>query len=155
MFRDRAAEGGVRLSMITSANRPWLLADSRLFSQAMINLISNAVKFTEIDGSVTISVDCRDGQDCRVVIRDTGIGISEENIPRVLEPFVQVEGAFSREHQGTGLGLPLVKKILELHGGSLKIDSRLGEGTTLTASFPAARVIALEAGTPSETLIGR
>jgi signal transduction histidine kinase len=72
---------------------------------------------------------------------DTGIGIGEADLDRVLEPFVQVESAFARKHGGTGLGLPFVKKVMELHEGSLQIASKLGAGTTVTIRFPAARVV--------------
>ncbi|MBV8838337.1 MAG: hypothetical protein JO000_17525, partial [Alphaproteobacteria bacterium] len=72
---------------------------------------------------------------------DTGIGIAEADLPRVLEPFVQVESAFARHHGGTGLGLPLVKKIMELHGGEVDISSSIGAGTTVTVRFPADRTV--------------
>ncbi len=78
----------------------------------------------------------------RVTVQDSGIGIAPQDLPKVREPFVQVASAFSREHEGTGLGLPLVDQILKLHGGSLEIESELGRGTTATIHFPAERVIA-------------
>ena len=145
MFRDRAAEKRVKLTVDLPADAPRLRADRQLVSQVVINLLSNAVKFTQSGGEVTVSLT-RDGDaGCSIRIADSGFGIAPEDLPRVVEPFVQVESAFSREHEGTGLGLPYVKKIMELHGGILEIESELGQGTTVTAHFPVSRVLAASA----------
>ncbi len=82
---------------------------------------------------------------CAIRVEDTGIGIAAEDLPKVREPFAQVANTFSRDHEGTGLGLPLVEQIMKLHGGSLEIESELGKGTTVTVRFPPARVLALPA----------
>ena len=145
MFRDRAAEKQVKLTVDLPADMPRLRADRQLVSQIVINLLSNAVKFTQNGGEVTLSLAHDGDAGCAIRIADTGFGIAPEDLPRVVEPFVQVESAFSREYQGTGLGLPYVKKIMELHGGTLEIESALGQGTTVTAHFPVSRVVAASA----------
>ncbi len=154
MFREKAAETEITLTLEPANEDLKLRADPRLLSQIAINLISNALKFTPNGGSVTVSIDRSHGGDCLIRVVDTGIGIAEEDLHKVMEPFVQVEGAFIREHEGTGLGLPLVKKILELHGGELEIESVLGAGTTLTARFPATRVMVTDAVGPEPQVVG-
>ena len=139
MFRTKAAEQGIKLIFDLPEAMPAIRADSRLVSQVVINLISNAIKFTN-QGTVAVSLGRAAEGDCYIRVRDTGVGIAKENIAKVVEPFVQVESAFSRGHEGTGLGLPFVQKIMELHGGGLSIESELGEGTTVTVHFPAERV---------------
>jgi signal transduction histidine kinase len=144
MLQSRATEGGVRLSTQVPS---WALlrADERLVKQAIINLVNNAIKFTPSGGEVSVSVKCEDDGACAVSVHDTGIGIAEDDIPKVLEPFGQVESSHVRSHEGLGLGLPLVKKIIELHSGSLRIESQLGSGTTVTVRFPPERVLRWEA----------
>jgi len=140
IVRDHAAERGVRLAFDVPKDDYVLSGDSRLLAQIFLNLFSNAVKFTHKGGSVTISFeDGKDGE-LRIFIRDTGIGIDPENIEKVFAPFVQIESAMARNYEGTGLGLPLSKNIIELHGGSIKLDSHLGEGTTVIVEFPKDRV---------------
>jgi len=141
MFREKAAKQGVRLVLEIPDSIPQLRVDPRLLNQLLINLISNAVKFTTKGGSVVVSAADEGDAGYRIRVEDSGIGITKEDLPKVIEPFIQVESAFSRKHEGTGLGLPLVKKIVELHGGKLDIASELGVGTTVTACFPTARVI--------------
>ena len=151
MFRTKAAEQGIKLIFdlpeAPPEAAPGILADSRLVSQVVINLISNAIKFTN-QGTVAVSLGREAGGECYIRVRDTGVGIAKENIAKVVEPFVQVESAFSRGHEGTGLGLPFVQKIMELHGGRLTIESELGEGTTVTVHFPAERTAARDRQRP-------
>ena len=142
MFRDKAAEREVELVFEVSEDSLVLRADPRLFSQIVINLLSNAIKFTHASGTVTVAAGLDDTGAGYIRIRDTGIGISGEDVDKVLEPFVQLEHAHSRTHEGTGLGLPLVKKFAELHGGDIAIDSEVDAGTTVTVLFPAERVVA-------------
>lgn len=142
MFRQRASEIGVDLSFRVRDDIPWIIADPRLFNQVAINLTSNALKFTPEGGRVWIEIGIDPSGNFTLKVRDTGIGIKEADMKRVFEPFVQVENAMSRTHQGTGLGLPLVRKIMGLHGGSVELESVVGEGTVVTATFPKSRFVA-------------
>ena len=123
------------------SNVPYLLADARLIRQVVINLLSNAIKFSRDGGVVEISMSSGPDGSYSIEFRDRGIGISADDLPKVREPFVQVASAFSREHEGTGLGLPLVDRIMTMHGGTLKIESEAGKGTTAKVSFPSSRVM--------------
>jgi PAS domain S-box-containing protein len=111
-------------------------ADKSKFKQILYNLLSNAVKFTPEGG--TITVFCRVMFDCmlEVAVQDTGIGISPENHDRIFEEFSQVDSSYSRQYQGTGLGLALCRRLVELHGGSIKVDSEVGIGSTFTFNIP-------------------
>lgn len=141
MLSERAIRQGAKVSSDLPAWGPCLRGDERLISQVVINLLSNAVKFTEKGGRVTLSLcDGADGR-CGLRIEDTGIGIAENDLPAIRQPFMQVANAFSRKHDGTGLGLPLADQIMQLHGGTLDIQSTLGAGTTVTVWFPAERML--------------
>jgi signal transduction histidine kinase len=141
MLREKAVRRGAKVTNELPAWGPWLHGDERLVSQVVINLLSNAIKFTEKGGRVTLSLCTGPGGLCGLRIEDTGIGIAEEDLAAVREPFIQVANAFIRKHDGTGLGLPLADQIMLLHGGSLDIESELGAGTTVTVWFPAERVL--------------
>jgi signal transduction histidine kinase len=117
-----------------------LQVDTLRFRQVMNNLISNAVKFTSAGGSVTVSVRQRPDGNAELVVRDTGVGMKPEDIPRALEPFQQIDGGLARSFPGTGLGLPIAKGLVEAHGGVLRILSAPGEGTAVTIQLPAAAV---------------
>ncbi|HWA90904.1 MAG TPA: HAMP domain-containing sensor histidine kinase [Rhizomicrobium sp.] len=119
---------------------PRLRVDGRKFCQILVNLLSNAFKFTPAGGSIALEARVESGA-LSIVVRDTGIGIAKRDLENVLTPFGQVESAFSRRHHGTGLGLPLAKALAELHGGSLAIDSVVHHGTTVTVRLPAWRVL--------------
>jgi len=113
-------------------------ADPRLAKQVLLNLLSNALKFTPVGGRIELTARRTRAGEIALSVADTGIGIAPEDIARVVEPFVRVEGALARSHEGTGLGLALTKSFIELHGGRLEIESRLGKGTTVTVYFPAS-----------------
>jgi signal transduction histidine kinase len=115
--------------------------DPTLIKQVFINILGNAIKFTPSGGSVNGLLAIN--QDGTWVARcvDTGIGIAKADIPRALQPFVQLASALNRKHDGTGLGLPLAKKITELHGGTLSISSELGVGTIVEISLPPERLV--------------
>jgi signal transduction histidine kinase len=145
MFRQRASELGVDLTFRVRDDIPWLIADPRLFNQVAINLTSNALKFTPENGNVWVELGFNSAGDLVLSVKDTGIGIKSSDMQRIFEPFVQVEDAMSRTHQGTGLGLPLVRKIMNLHGGTIELESTVGEGTMACATFPKSRFVAPEA----------
>jgi signal transduction histidine kinase len=119
---------------------PQLNCDPVRVRQILINLLANAVKFTNQDGTVTIRVRSEDG--LHIDITDTGIGIPKADLDRVLTPFGQVENAYARQHQGAGLGLSLSKSLMEHHQGTLELDSELGKGTRVSLHFPASRLAA-------------
>jgi signal transduction histidine kinase len=117
-----------------------LHADRLMFKQVLTNLLSNAVKFTEPGGEVTLRYWSRDDSGFVFQVSDTGVGITLEDIPKCLAPFSQVDSKLDRKGEGTGLGLPLAKSMVELHGGTLDLQSEVGVGTTVTVRFPAARI---------------
>jgi signal transduction histidine kinase len=144
LIRPDAAKAGVTLSSEVPQTLPLLLADERMLRQMLLNLLSNAVKFTPSGGRIHLAAQAQPGQ-IRISVADSGIGMAPGDIKIALEPFGQVydgarSGPLSRGQAGTGLGLPLVKSLIELHGGRLEIESRKGEGTTATLVFPMATV---------------
>lgn len=114
-------------------------ADHRLLKQMLLNLLSNAIKFTGDGGRVELSTELH-GTNVHICVRDNGVGIPAEHLPRLARPFEQVENQLSRHHRGTGLGLALTKSLVEVHGGRFQIDSELGKGTAVTLVFPVAQV---------------
>jgi signal transduction histidine kinase len=120
------------------AHWPVLEGDPVKLKQVFVNLIGNAVKFTPAGGRVTISSET-DEAALRICVQDTGIGIRAEDIPLVVQPFYRVNSVLDAKHQGAGLGLPFAKSVVELHGGTLTIESKLGSGTTVSVSLPLAR----------------
>jgi cell cycle sensor histidine kinase DivJ len=131
----KAQDAGVELTMRIAPDLPEVAADRRAFNQILINLISNAVKFTPRGGRVTVSARC-DGPKLAVTVEDTGVGIGETDLPRLGEAFFQGRASYDRRHDGTGLGLSIVKGLVHLHGGEVDIKSRLGEGTRVTVRLP-------------------
>ena len=121
-----------------------LEADRRALKQVFLNLLSNAVKFTRDGGSVDVHLSRSRGH-VKIAIKDTGIGIAEADIAKLGKPFEQVENQFSKSHQGSGLGLAISSALVELHGGSLRITSREGQGTTVTCMLPVRPVMTGEA----------
>lgn len=131
----KAQDAGIELTMRIAPDLPDVAADRRAFNQILINLISNAVKFTPRGGRVTVSARC-DGPKLAVTVEDTGVGIGESDLPRLGEAFFQGRASYDRRHDGTGLGLSIVKGLVHLHGGEVDIKSRLGEGTRVTVRLP-------------------
>ncbi len=117
-----------------------IFADDRMFRQILLNVLSNANKFTPDDGHITVTTARGDRDSIVVSITDTGSGIAPEDIATVLEPFGQVRTNAQVSHHGTGLGLPLCKKMMELHGGALELTSEVGVGTTVAVTFPSQPV---------------
>lgn len=139
LVRERATANELVLEKSLPSPPTVVWADLRRLRQVWINLLSNAVKFTQRGGRVRLEAVAEKDGSLTVTVSDTGIGIAPENLERVLQPFAQVANALSRGHEGTGLGLTLSKKMVELHGGGLMLESRLGTGTTVSVWLPADR----------------
>jgi PAS domain S-box-containing protein len=122
-----------------SENRAlWISADGNKFRQIISNLLSNAVKFTPAEGSIEIS-SRQEGDLAIITVKDTGIGISEDGLENIFKPFVQIESSLSRTFEGTGLGLTLVKRYVEMHGGSISVESKVGNGSSFIIELPVNR----------------
>jgi len=131
----KAREAGIELTTRLPLELPEVVADRRAFNQILINLTANAVKFTPRGGRVTVSA-LRDGSKLAVTVEDTGVGIGEDDLPRLGEAFFQADSSYERRHDGSGLGLSIVKGLVDLHGGDIDIRSRVGEGTRITVRLP-------------------
>ncbi len=140
MLARRAANAGLDITMSLPEGLPWLRADERRIRQIVINLLSNAVKFTDENGHVRITA-LLDAEGYAISVTDSGIGMTADEMERVIEPFVQADSRLSRKYEGSGLGLPLTKALVEAHGGRLLLDSEPGRGTTATVRFPRWRVV--------------
>ncbi len=143
MMASRAFSGNITISSKVEPNLPLLQGDPRLIRQVLINLVSNSVKFCKAGGQITIKGSLRSDGDLEVVVADTGVGIPKDKIAQALEPFGQIHETAHAvgEVTGTGLGLPLAKAMVELHGGHLTLDSDVGKGTIVTITFPSRRVL--------------
>jgi signal transduction histidine kinase len=137
----RAREGGVRIVKKLPARLPFVRADERKLKQILLNLVTNSVKYTPFGGSVTISASVNRDLGILVTVADTGIGIAADKIKTALEPFAQIENAYTRRETGTGLGLPISKALIELHGGTFELTSEVGVGTVVQFSLPASRLL--------------
>lgn len=141
LVKGRAHDGGVKLETHVPDDAPHLHADSRKFKQILVNLLSNAIKFTEAGGSVRIIVSVREDNGVTFQVVDTGVGIAERDIPTAFSQFGQVENQLGRHYEGTGIGLPLSRALVEQHGGTLTLASQVGAGTTATVDFPPERTV--------------
>jgi signal transduction histidine kinase len=140
MIDPLAAKGGIRLLTDVDLGLPLLRADELRMRQVIVNLLSNAVKFTPEGGHVHVAASVAQGG-ILIAISDTGIGMAPEQIPLALEAFRQIDSKISRKHEGTGLGLPLAKHFVELHGGKLTLESRVNVGTTVRVVLPPERAL--------------
>jgi signal transduction histidine kinase len=150
-----AIQKNIQLNLIIHDGVPTeIVIDERRMRQLLINLLSNAVKFTPKNGTVNLEASLANvaiglseanseenfksdfKPELRFSVSDTGIGISMEDINKLFQPFVQINSSLSRQYAGTGLGLNLVKKLAELHGGNISVRSKVGEGSCFTVSFP-------------------
>jgi signal transduction histidine kinase len=139
LVRERAQRSGLAISLEVGDGLADWVADARKLKQVVVNLLSNAVKFTPTGGSVRVEAQRleKDGQAlAELRVSDTGVGIPPEDQALVFEEFSQAGGDYLRKAEGTGLGLALARRFVELHGGSIRVDSRPGEGTTFTVLLP-------------------
>jgi signal transduction histidine kinase len=137
MVREQCADAGLHLS-VEGLDVPLILnGDPAKLRQIFLNLLSNAIKFTERGGTVSLSVASTDAG-IAVTVADTGIGMNPEDVLIAFQPFGQVDNRLERRYEGTGLGLPLTKALVDLHKGTIAIDSARGAGTRVTVTFPRA-----------------
>ena len=135
--KAQAAKKSIRLNYLNEAAIPRIHADPRRLKQILVNLLGNAVKFTPDNGNVTLQVRSDLEQELiRFAVLDTGIGIAHENLQRLFQPFVQVQGSLNREYEGTGLGLALIQKLTDMHGGSVQVESEVGVGSQFIIILP-------------------
>lgn len=135
MLALKAREAGVEIKLRLGRGLPDVTADRRAFNQILINLVSNAIKFNRQGGDVAITAQC-EGAQLLLSVEDTGIGIVESDLLRLGEPFFQASSSYDRHYEGSGLGLSIVRGLLELHGGVMEISSRFGEGTRVKIRLP-------------------
>jgi signal transduction histidine kinase len=140
MVPDQVAETNVTIDRKIEARLPSIRVDKRRIQQVLINLVSNGIKFTPAGGRVCVSA-FRAGEEIAISVTDTGIGIATEDIPKAFERFRQIDSRLSRKYEGSGLGLPLARQLMEAHGGRLVLESELHRGTVVTVYFPPERIV--------------
>jgi len=140
MLADQANESGLQLLREGPDRLLSLWGDEKKFKQIVINLLSNAVKFTPEGGKVTLTAEIEGDGSLKLTVSDTGVGIAADDLEKAMVPFSQVDSAYCRRHEGTGLGLPISRALAELHGGSLVMESELDVGTTVIVRFPSERL---------------
>jgi signal transduction histidine kinase len=139
MMQGQAATAEVTLDRSIAPRPPRLFGDKRRLQQVLINLVSNAVKFTPPGGKIMVRA-FRSGAEVAIAVEDNGIGIAATDIQKAFERFRQIDSRLARKYEGTGLGLPLARQLMELHGGRLTLESEPNLGTTATIFLPAERV---------------
>ncbi len=139
----RAETGGIALEHVLGPALPQVEGDRRALKQVVLNLLSNAIKFTPAGGRVTLAV-VRDGDVIDLSVSDTGIGIAAADLPRLGDPFFQAKGSYDRSHEGTGLGLSVVRGLVGLHGGRLSVESAPGVGTRVSVRLPIGAAAMVE-----------
>jgi signal transduction histidine kinase len=135
LVRERAMRRGITLEQSIDPRLGEIKGDERKIKQVLLNLLSNAVKFTPEGGRIGVRAVLADGV-AEVSVADTGVGIAPEDHAAVFEEFRQVGTDYARKHEGTGLGLALARKFVELHGGTIRVESQLGQGATFTFTIP-------------------
>ncbi len=142
MVSVRAEEGGISLVPMLPVEPVRLLADQKCVKQILLNLLSNAIKFTPAGGSIKLEVTNPRQDGVRLVVTDTGCGIPEASMRQLFQPFHQVDSPLTRGRSGTGLGLAITKRLTELHGGTIGVESNPGAGTIVTVALPSSRLVA-------------
>ncbi len=151
LVRHRAIEANVKVQNHIAAQDLLIHADERRFKQILINLLTNAIKFSNSGGVVTVEAKQDKRKGVKISVSDTGIGMDEKEIILAASKFGQVDGALNRQHEGTGLGLPLTIALVRLHGGKVDIKSMKGQGTCITIHLPAERIISWNKSTASKS----
>ncbi|MGE5506180.1 MAG: sensor histidine kinase [Actinomycetota bacterium] len=149
LLRERARRAGLILDVEACMDLPPVLCDATKVKEVVLNLLTNAIKFTPRGGAVRVFARREEGG-VAIVVEDTGVGIPVDEIPKVLTPFQQAAHTHLMTAEGTGLGLPLAKRLIEMHGGQLVVESEVGKGTRITARLPASRCLgaAAQSGAP-------
>ncbi len=145
VLHERASSAGLHIRLEIPAPLPNVIVDSRRMKQVILNLMSNAIKFTMPGGRITLRGELKAPKGLVVTVADTGIGMTKEETAIAFEQFGQIDNELSRNHSGTGLGLPITRSLVELHGGDLEIESRKGVGTSAHVWLPLTRVVSLNA----------
>ena len=139
MLREKAIKSGVGLQMELAPQADVnIVADQRKVKQILFNLVSNAVKFTSAGGTIVVSA-VKDGEFIEVTVADTGLGVKDEDIPKLFHPFTQLESVYTKQYEGTGLGLALTRQLVELHGGRVWVKSEFGTGSRFSFTIPLDR----------------
>jgi signal transduction histidine kinase len=136
LMGERATSAGVSLIVDPPEEAYTLIADDTRLRQILLNLLSNAIKFTPSGGQVILRAGLTESGECELQVADNGIGMTEQEIDLAMQPFTQIDNSMSRRFEGTGLGLPLTKALVELHDGKLKLQSARGVGTTASIRLP-------------------
>lgn len=136
LVRDRCHAGKIELDTDYRAGDLEIYADAVKFKQIIVNLLTNAVKFTPAGGKILVKTECTNEGSLKITVRDTGVGMTQDEMHQALEPFGQAQSGYSRNQEGTGLGLPLTKALAELHGAAFKLTSAKGIGTQVAVIFP-------------------
>jgi cell cycle sensor histidine kinase DivJ len=139
----KARDNGIELVTRVPEDLPQITGDPRAFRQIVLNLVSNAIKFTERGGRVTVSARV-EGARMMLCVMDNGVGIAQEDLKRIGDPFFQAGKTYQRRHEGTGLGLSIVKSLVALHRGEIDVQSKVEEGTTVTVMLPLTFVSEVE-----------
>jgi len=149
---ELAQKKNLKLALSMDNKSVMLTADERRLKQILVNLLSNAIKFTPEGGSVTLATTCDvESESLMFSVRDTGIGIAAEDLSRLFSPFTQLDSKLSRQYAGTGLGLTLVLRLVEMHGGSVTVESEIGKGSCFTIRIPCKGLDTLIPHNPSGT----
>tara|TARA_R110002110_G_scaffold9526_14_gene46803 strand:+ start:9091 stop:11397 length:2307 start_codon:yes stop_codon:yes gene_type:complete len=152
ILQHQIADRAIDCQLLIPPDLPLITVDERKIKQILMNVMSNAIKFTRPGGKVTVEASVSADGQFVFQVRDTGIGMSEEDIPEAFAKFRQIDSALNREFEGTGLGLPLARGLTELHGGTIGIESKLGHGTAVTIRLPGSRIVERHTPPPADTV---
>ena len=154
LAREAAEAAGHELTATLPEGTQIGHADERAVKRSLANLLDNAIKFTPEGGRISVDLARDQAGNIEIVVADTGIGIAEEDIPKALAFFGQADGRLARSYEGTGLGLPLAKNLIELQGGRLTLESVVDQGTRITITFPAEQAVTLPIDEATQRLAG-